>query len=646
MSIFLIMILVSIQYLLYNQSYGYRERMLKEVFSAKSYKEMNLGAHYKDNQCRFCVWAPPAQTMSVKLLAKPERLIPMQKDDKGYWSAAIDDVPPGSLYCYHLDGERERPDPASFFQPDGVHKPSQIIDHSDFNWQDNGWRGIPLSQMIMYELHIGTFTASGTFDAAIFRINDLKELGINAIEIMPVAQFPGERNWGYDGVYPFAVQNSYGGPEGLKMFVNECHRQGIAVILDVVYNHLGPEGNYLWDFGPYFTDNYKTPWGQAINFDGPFSNDVREYFIENALYWLREFHIDALRLDAIHGIYDISAKPFLSHLSERVEQLSEEHGRKYYLIAESDLNDAFAAKPSLSGGYGLDSLWCDDFHHSVHSLLTGESNGYYVDFGTVNHLATSLNEGFVYSGQYSLFRKKNHGNSSADLPLDRLVVFSQNHDQVGNRLRGERLSGLVSFEALKLTAGSVILSPYVPLLFMGEEYGETAPFLYFVSHSDPRLIEGVRQGRRKEFETLDWFEEFPDPQSADTLVRSTIQWEKRDQGGNATMLNLYRELIRLRKTLPPLSHPDRKCLSIRSVTNKQLIVLERWKDSSHTLMILNFNKSDITIGDLAGGEKWEKVLDSADENWDGPGSSLPPSIAVDAEVLVRAESFALYRNQH
>jgi maltooligosyltrehalose trehalohydrolase len=497
--------------------------------------------------------------------------------------------------------------------------------------------------MIMYELHIGTFTASGTFDAAISRLGDLEELGINAIEIMPVAQFPGERNWGYDGVYPFAVQNSYGGPEGLKVFVNECHRKGIAVILDVVYNHLGPEGNYLWDFGPYFTDKYKTPWGQAINFDGPYSNEVKKYFIENALYWLREFHIDALRLDAIHGIYDISAKPFLSHLSERVEQLSEEHGRKYYLIAESDLNNAFAAKPSLSGGYGLDSLWCDDFHHAVHSLLTGESNGYYVDFGTVNHLATSLNEGFVYSGQYSLFRKKNHGNSSADLPLDRLVVFSQNHDQVGNRLRGERLSGLVSFEALKLAAGSVILSPYVPLLFMGEEYGETAPFLYFVSHSDPRLIEGVRQGRRKEFETLDLLEEFPDPQSADTFVKSTIQWEKRDQGGNATMLNLYRELIRLRKTLPPLSHPDRKCLSIRSVTNKQLIVLERWKDSSHTLMILNFNKSDITIGNLAGGKKWEKVLDSSDETWDGPGSSLPPSIAADVEVLVRAESFALYR---
>jgi maltooligosyltrehalose trehalohydrolase len=496
----------------------------------------------------------------------------------------------------------------------------------------------------MYEIHIGTFTAKGTFDAALSRIDDLSELGINAIEIMPVAQFPGERNWGYDGVYPFAVQNSYGGPEGLRMFVNECHRKGIAVILDVVFNHLGPEGNYLWDYGPYFTDHYKTPWGQAINFDGPHSNAVREYFIENALYWLRDFHIDALRLDAIHGIYDISAKPFLSHLSERVEQFSREQGRKYYLVAESDLNNAFVAKPSLSGGYGLDSLWCDDFHHSLHSLITGESNGYYVDFGKVEHLAKSLNEGFVYSGQYSIFRNRNHGNSSADLPADRLVVFAQNHDQVGNRLQGERLSGLVSFEALKLAAGTVILSPYVPLLFMGEEYGETAPFLYFISHSDQGLIEGVRQGRRKEFETLDRHEEFPDPYSTDTFVKSTIQWEKKDQGSNMTLLNFYRELIRLRKTVPSLSHSERNCLSVRSDAVNKIIVIQRWKDSNHTLMILNFNQSDITIGNLAGGKKWEKVLVSSDENWDGPGSTLLSSIAADEEVLIRAESFALYKN--
>jgi len=613
--------------------------MLLDVLSGK----MKLGAHYKESKCVFCVWSPHAQKMSVRLLSKPERFIPMQKDERGYWHATIEDVSPGTLYSYNLDGERERPDPASFFQPDGVHKPSQVIDHNTFNWQDKDWKGIPLPEMIMYEIHIGTFTPKGTFDAASSRIDDLKKLGINAIEIMPVAQFPGERNWGYDGVYPYAVQNSYGRPEGLKMFVNECHRKGLAVILDVVYNHLGPEGNYLWDYGPYFTDHYKTPWGQAINYDGPYSNAVREYFIENALYWFRHFHIDALRLDAIHGIYDMSAQPFLSNLSERVAEFSREQGRKYYLVAESDLNNSLAAKPVHCGGYGLDGLWCDDFHHSVHSLLSGESNGYYIDFGTVAHLAKALNEGFVYSGQYSIFRKRNHGNSSADLPASSLVVFSQNHDQVGNRLRGERLSGLVSFEALKLAAGTVLLSPYIPLLFMGEEYGETAPFLYFVSHSDPRLIQGVQQGRRKEFESLDWFEEFPDPQSTDTFTKSRLQWEKRNQGSNMTLLNFYRELIHLRKTVPSLSHPERDCCSIGSEAGKKIITIQRWKDSSHTLIILNFNKTDITIGNPAGGKKWEKVLVSSDEIWDGPGSSLPSSIAADEEVLIRAKSFALYR---
>jgi maltooligosyltrehalose trehalohydrolase len=605
---------------------------------------MNLGAHYKDNQCTFCVWAPRAEEVAVKLITEIERYLPMQKDEKGYWHASMKDVSPGTLYCYALNGERERPDPSSFFQPEGVHKPSQIFDHSAFQWQDGIWQGIPLSKMIIYEIHIGTFSENGTFHDAVSRLDDLSGLGINTIEIMPVAQFPGERNWGYDGVYPFAVQNSYGGPEGLKMFVNECHRKGIAVILDVVYNHLGPEGNYLWDYGPYFTDHYKTPWGQAINFDGPYSNDVREYFIQNALYWLRDFHIDALRLDAIHGIYDMSAKPFLSDLSERVEHFSRERGRKYYLVAESDLNNAFAAKPALSGGYGLDGLWCDDFHHSLHSLLSGESNGYYVDFGEIDHLTTALNEGFVYSGQYSLFRKRNHGNSSADLPAERLIVFSQNHDQAGNRPNGERLSRLVSFEGLKLAAGTVLVSPYVPLLFMGEEYGETAPFLYFVSHSDPGLNESVRRGRRKEFELLNSHEEFPDPCSADTFVKSKIQWEKRNQGSNVIILNFYRELIRLRKTVPPLSHPDKNCLSVKSDAKNQLIIVERRKGSTHALIILNFNKSDIKIGNPAEEKEWEKVLVSSDKDWGGPGSYLPSIIAGDEEVLIRAESIALYIN--
>ncbi len=376
--------------------------------------------------------------------------------------------------------------------------------------------------MIMYELHAGTFIPEGTFDAVIPGLDHLKDLGINATDIMPVAQFPGERNWGYDGVYPFAVQNSYGGPDGLKRIVNECHTKGIAVILDVIYNHLGPEGNYLRDYGPYFTDRYKTPWGQAINFDGPYSNEVRNFFIENALSWLKNYHIEGLRIDAIHGIYDMSAQPFLPELAERVEEFSQQEGRKFYLIAESDLNNSYALRPRDSGGSGLDALWCDDFHHALHTLLTGETDGYYVDFGKIGHLVKSFREGFVYSGQYSAFRKRNHGNSSADIPPDRFVVFSQNHDQTGNRLKGERLSSLVSFESLKLAAGVVLLSPYIPLIFMGEEYGETAPFLFFISHSDPELIKAVRQGRKDEFKTFNWKDEPPDPQDIETFMRSKL----------------------------------------------------------------------------------------------------------------------------
>src|SRR4030066_1209493 len=320
--------------------------------------------------------------------------------------------------------------------------------------------------MIMYEIHVGTFTPEGTFDAVILRLDELSVLGINTIELMPVAQFPGERNWGYDGTYPFAVQNSYGGPEGLKILINECHKKGMAVILDVVYNHFGPEGNYLWDYGPYFTDRYKTPWGQAINYDDLYSNEVRNFFIENALHWFKNYHFDALRLDAIHGIFDFSAKAFLQELAEKVEEFSSSEGKKYYLIAESDLNDSRVIRPGNMGGYGIDAQWCDDFHHAVHTLLVHENKGYYVDFGETEHLVKSFREGFVYSGQYSEYRKRNHGNSSRDCPAEQFIVFTQNHDQVGNRMFGERLSNLVSFESLKLAAGAVLLSPYIPLLFM------------------------------------------------------------------------------------------------------------------------------------------------------------------------------------
>lgn len=604
---------------------------------------MRIGTRFReDGVCEFAVWAPLPETVQLMIHSQDNRLIPMEKDGRGYWKAALNDVCPGVLYSYNLDGLRDRPDPASHFQPGGVHEASQLVNHSEFRWDDDQWKGMPLSEMIMYELHAGTFTPEGTFDAMIPRLDDLKDVGVNAIEIMPVAQFPGDRNWGYDGVYPFAVQSSYGGPEGLKRLVNESHKKGVAVILDVVYNHLGPEGNYLWDFGPYFTDTYKTPWGDAVNYDGPYSNEVRNYFIENALYWFENYHIDALRLDAIHGIYDMSAKHFLSELTERVEAFSQQQGRKFYLIAESDLNNPVVAKSREAGGYGIDSLWCDDFHHSLHTLLVREDTGYYTDFGKPGHLVKSLSEGFVYSWQYSDYRKRNYGSSSKDLPADRFVVFSQNHDQVGNRMLGERLSSLVPFEALKLAAGIVLLSQYIPLLFMGEEYGETSPFLYFVSHSDQHLIEGIREGRKKDFESFNWDAEPSDPFSAETFEQSRLQWSKRTVGRSAQLLQLYKELIRMRKTNPALKDLNKERVEVWGDEEQKLVFMRRWKDNNRVLALFNFNENDLRLNLSAPDEQLHRALSSDEERWGGPGPLLPETLISGGEVVMRGMSFAVY----
>ncbi len=605
---------------------------------------MKIGAHYLGNgRCGFVVWAPFLKDVAVRIVSPEKRAIPMEKDEMGYWRTAADDVFPGTLYLYSLGGSLERPDPVSHFQPQGVHGPSQVVDHGNFKWEDGIWSGIPLEKMIIYEIHVGAFTSEGTFEAIIPRINDLINLGVNAIEIMPVAQFPGERNWGYDGVYPFAVQNSYGGPEGMRRLVNICHGLGMAVILDVVYNHLGPEGSYLRDFGPYFTEKYKTPWGNAINFDGAYSNEVRNFFIENALHWSRNYHVDALRLDAIHGIFDMSAKPFLQELAQRVEEFSSSQGVKFYLIAESDLNDSRVIRPIEQGGYGLDAQWCDDFHHSLHTLLTGEKGGYYIDFGGIDHFLKSIKEGFVYSDQYSQYRKRNHGNSTKDLPGNKFIVFSQNHDQVGNRMLGERLSKLVSFEALKLAAGAVILSPYIPLLFMGEEYGEESPFLYFVNHSNPELITAVREGRKSEFQAFGWQDAPPDPQSQASFLRSKINWGMRKDGKHKVLLEFYRRLIKLRMESPALINPDKNSLEVTGVEGKRLVFLRRRQDDSRVFSVMNFNCRDVTFRFDLPGTGWIKVIDSSEARWMGSGSLIQEKVSIQQELTVRPFSFVLFK---
>jgi maltooligosyltrehalose trehalohydrolase len=565
----------------------------------------------------------------------------MVRDEAGYWQCTAEHTPTGSRYMYVLDGMIDRPDPASHFQPQGVNGPSEVVDHSAFQWTDAEWQPRSLEDMVIYELHVGAFTPEGTFQAIIPRLTALRELGVTAIELMPVSQFSGERNWGYDGVYPYAVQNSYGGPNRLKALVDAIHSEGLMAILDVVYNHVGPEGNHFRDFGPYFTEKYRTPWGDAINYDDAYSLHVRDFFIDNALFWLHQYHFDALRLDALHGIYDQSAKHFIQELVERVASLSRRSGRKKYLIGESDLNDVRLIRPIRSGGYGLDAQWSDDFHHSLHSLLTGEQNGYYEDFGRLEQLAKAYKEGFVYSWQYSRHRKRFHGSVAKSRPAKQFVVCTQNHDQVGNRMLGERLSQLVDFESLKLAASTLLLSPYVPLLFMGEEYAEDAPFLYFVSHTAEDLIAAVRKGRRAEFESFGWDQRCPDPQSVETFQKSKLNWDKRAHGRHRTVLAFYKRLLELRRAIPQIvSHKNMKveCLS------KQNVLLWRRKhDRSEIHAMLNFSLTAESIPLPSQRHALTKILDSSDTQWDGPGPSAPDSVREPVDVTLPARSVVIYQ---
>jgi len=606
---------------------------------------MRLGAHYKGNGvCTFVVWAPRAEIVELKLYTPRERTVPMHRTGRGYWKTEVDKVEPGTTYMYALDRDTLRPDPVSHFQPEGVHKASHVIDHQSFTWDDEAWRGLDIAEYVIYELHVGTFTPEGTFNAVISKLDELTDLGITAVELMPVAQFPGDRNWGYDGVYPYAVQNSYGTPDDLKNLVNECHNRGLSVIIDVVYNHLGPEGNYLRDFGPYFTGKYNTPWGETINFDDEHSDEVKKYFIDNALYWFEEFHIDALRLDAVHAIYDMSAKHFLHCLADLTKECSRRHKRKFYLIAESDLNDTRIIRSPELGGYGLDAQWNDDFHHSVHALFTGEKSGYYKDFGSIEHLAKSLNEGFVYTGQYSEFRLRSHGNPSRDLPAEQFVVCSQNHDQVGNRMMGERLTTLVTYEKLKLIAGLVITSPYIPMLFMGEEYGEDNPFLYFVSHTDPGLVEAVRHGRKEEFTDFHARGEAPDPQDSKTFKRSKLGHPKKSKGNHKTLLNFYKKLLTLRRQVPALSNLSRDNLDVFGFENDRVLVMRRWKDEDHALVVFNMNADAVTIRMLAYRNKWRMVMNSAAKEWGGERDDTDELLHPEDDLTVDGFSFVLLEN--
>jgi maltooligosyltrehalose trehalohydrolase len=611
-----------------------------------SQSQATLGAVYLgDGRTSFLVWAPNASKIEAHLLGASDQFIPLEKTARGYHSAIVGEVPPGSRYLFRLDGAVERPDPASRFQPGGVHGPSEVVD-SSFNWQDATWQGLELDEYIVYEVHVGTFTEPGTLDAAAARLSDLKELGVTAVELMPVAQFPGARNWGYDGTYLYAVQNSYGGPAALKRFVNACHEQGLAAILDVVYNHLGPEGNYLAEFAPYFADRYRTPWGPAMNLDGPWSDEVRRFLIENAVRWVSEFHFDALRLDAIHGIVDTSASPFLMELGEAVQKEGERLNRRIFVIPESDLNDSRIIMSRELGGYGLDAQWSDDLHHSLHTLLTGESAGYYADFGKASQLAEAYRWGFVYRGQHSPYRNRRHGNSTERLSARQFVVFAQNHDQVGNRLLGDRLSRLVSFEPLKLAAAAILLSPFVPLLFMGEEYGEIAPFQFFASHSDPQIVEATRRGRTAEFAAFRWQGEIPDPFDERTFLSAKLHPALAREPRNRLLRDFYKELIRLRREVPALHQLSKENLEVQAWEEEKAVVLRRWAGADQALLVLTFAGHPVTLTFRMPMGAWRKSLDSSDARWSGPGSAVPAGISSgDVPLTLPAHTAVLFTLQ-
>ncbi len=503
---------------------------------------------------RLRVWAPSAERVDALV---DDGTRPMAQAGGGWWHLDLPGSGHGTRYRFSLDGGPPRADPRSAWQPEGVEGPSALVDHDRFEWHDGAWRGAHLPSAAVYELHVGTFSGPGTFDGAVGHLDDLVALGVDAVELLPVAEASGSRGWGYDGVLLYAPHHAYGGPDGLKRLVDACHARGLAVIADVVYNHLGPAGNYLPEIGPYFTDRYRTPWGTAVNFDGPGSDEVRRWVTDNARQWLADYHLDGLRLDAVHAIFDTGARHILEELAAVGAEVADATGRRKWLIAESDLNDPRLVRSVEAGGYGLDASWSDDFHHALHAVLSGERSGYYADFGTIAQLARALEAVYVFGGDWSPLRGRHHGRDVGNLPRTRFLGYLQNHDQIGNRALGERSAALLSPGRLRVAAALVLLSPFVPMLFQGEEWGASTPWQYFTDHEDPELGRAVSEGRRREFAAFGWDPgAVPDPQDPGTFARSKLDWSERDRSPHRELLAWHRDLIRFRRDHPELRSGD------------------------------------------------------------------------------------------
>ena len=581
-----------------------------------------LGATVRDDGVMFRVWAPRCRTLDVVIEGR--RPIALARQEDGMFETLVEGLPAGTRYQYRLDGKHYRPDPVSRFQPEGVHGSSMVVNPAAFAWTDQGFSGHPTSDLVIYELHVGAFTRAGTFEAIVPHLPELVELGVTAIELMPVAEFPGSRHWGYDGVHLFAPQSTYGGPRGLRRLVDACHTHGLSVILDVVYNHLGPEGNYLGDFGPYFTDRYRTPWGGALNFDGPDGDGVRRHFIENTRAWVRDFHLDGLRLDAIHAIYDASPVHILTEITAAAREEARLQGRPAHIMAESHDNDRRIVLPPEAGGIGLDAVWSDDFHHALHVRLTGERGGYYADFTEPRRLPTALAEGFAFQGEYSEYFGRDRGTPSADLPGERFVICAQNHDQVGNRAQGDRISTIAPFEAVKLAAGLLLAAPAIPLLFMGEEYGETAPFQFFTSFLDRDLAEAVRKGRTEEFSRFAWQGAVPDPGEPATFVRSRLNHPLVGAPRHRELYHYYRRWLALRRSHGALGTRGKE--RTRAVVDPKgtLLTLVRDAESGPGVRLFANLTNEPQPGPTIPAD-WRLLIDSDDPRFAGRGrAALAP----------------------
>lgn len=547
---------------------------------------------------KFGVWAPKAQRMSLKWR---DAILPMNDmNERGWWTLEIEEAACGDCYAFLLDDdEQPYPDPRGQRQPDGVHELSELYDHSLFEWHDQLWRGAPKVGSILYELHIGTFSQEGTFDSAIRHLPYLADLGVTHVELMPVAAWAGTQGWGYDGVALFAPHEPYGGPDGFKRFVDACHASGLSVILDVVYNHFGPVGNYATKFGPYLNPKRQTPWGDSVNLDEEGSDEVRRFFVDNALMWLKDYHCDGLRVDAVHAFLDLSAVHFLEQLSIEVERLSATLAKEFVLIAESDLNDPRIVRSREANGYGMDSQWSDDFHHSLFTLLyeakEGET-GYYDDFGAMEDLQKALKGSFVYDGCYSHFRKRRHGRPTHGMPAHHFVHFDQNHDQIGNRAQGERLEHLVGLDAAKVSIGLLLTSPQLPMLFMGQEWATSSPFLYFADHEDQELRESVAEGRRREFAAFGFDGDVPNPEDRETYERSKLPWDERKDSKHAEMLAWVKELVRLRRSCVCLNDGDTHRLRVQIDAPQKVLIMER----DEARILINLGTDTHTFAVLKG----------------------------------------------